>query len=147
MSWVNLLMKGRRGMFVKMIFKVKPISPVLHREIGRVAKFILSREGFRWGGVDIVFVSKQESKKLNRGFRKKNHPADVLSFPLAEGEKFGEVIVTPEIVSPKDRIIRLIVHGIYHLLGYDHQTDQDYAAMVQRERAAIRSTKRMFVEI
>jgi probable rRNA maturation factor len=79
--------------------------------------------------VSISFVSRSEMKKLNRKYRKKNKPTDVLSFSMKEGRLLGDVIICPSIAKAnavkygstfRSEIARLVVHGLLHLLGFDH---------------------------
>ena len=88
----------------------------------------------------IVFVADEAIKKLNRQFRGKNYATDVLSFP-SEAEVFevdqekhlGEVVVSVQRaaaqardngVSFSNEVKQLILHGLLHLSGYDHETDK-----------------------
>ncbi|HYX27548.1 MAG TPA: rRNA maturation RNase YbeY [Pyrinomonadaceae bacterium] len=90
--------------------------------------------------VTIVFVSDAAIQKLNRQFRGKNDATDVLSFP-ARAEAFetenqahlGEVVISVERAAAQakqnglsfhNEIQQLILHGLLHLCGYDHETDQ-----------------------
>src|SRR5260370_22541801 len=87
----------------------------------------------------IVFVSDETIKKLNHQFRGKNYATDVLSFP-AEAESFeienrlhlGEVVISIQRaaaqaktnrLSLSNEVEQLILHGLLHLCGYDHDTD------------------------
>jgi probable rRNA maturation factor len=95
-----------------------------------VAKKVLSGENRKTRTVSLALVDKEEAKKLNKKFRKKNKPTDVLSFSLKEGDYLGEIIICPEIVeenakkygvSEKSEMLKVFVHGILHLCGYDHE--------------------------
>jgi len=87
----------------------------------------------------IVLVSDAASKKLNRQFRGKNYPTDVLSFST-EPESFehenalhlGEIVISTERAAAqakengltfKNEVQQLILHGLLHLCGYNHETD------------------------
>jgi probable rRNA maturation factor len=89
--------------------------------------------------VTIVFVGNEAIRKLNREFRDRNYPTDVLSFPT-EAERFeiedqsrlGEVVISLERAKIQSRenglsftneVQQLILHGLLHLCGYDHETD------------------------
>jgi probable rRNA maturation factor len=89
---------------------------------------------------NIVFVSDAAIRKLNREFRGKDYPTDVLSFP-SQTEVFekemqldlGDVVISVERAAEQARenkltceneIQQLILHGLLHLCGYDHETDQ-----------------------
>lgn len=81
----------------------------------------------------IAFVSDESIRKLNRQFRGINQATDVLSFPAAEPNSLGDVAISVETaarqskengLSFEDEIAQLIVHGLLHLSGYDHETDK-----------------------
>jgi probable rRNA maturation factor len=88
----------------------------------------------------IVFVSDRSIRGLNRKFRGRNYPTDVLSFPV-EAEPFeselkaylGEVVISVERAAAQAKanglsfsseIEQLILHGLLHLCGYDHESDK-----------------------
>jgi probable rRNA maturation factor len=90
-------------------------------------------------GVGIVFVSDRAMRELNRRWRGKPVTTDVLSFP-ADQEKFekpedstlGDIVISVEQAARQaeennlafdDEIAQLILHGVLHLCGYDHETD------------------------
>lgn len=90
--------------------------------------------------LSVAFVSDRKIKDLNRIFRDKNKPTDVLSFPYEpdrydylETENFlGDIVISLETaqkqaaensLSLETEIKQLILHGILHLCGYDHETD------------------------
>jgi probable rRNA maturation factor len=87
----------------------------------------------------IVFVSDAVIKRLNRQFRGQNYATDVLSFPT-EPERFesetesslGEIVISAQRAAVQARrngltftneVQQLILHGLLHLCGYDHETD------------------------
>jgi len=76
----------------------------------------------------INFVNSSEIKKMNLKYRKKDSPTDVLSFPADKG--ISEVYICPDFVEKnaekfnvafEEELIRVTIHGILHLLGYDHR--------------------------
>jgi probable rRNA maturation factor len=95
--------------------------------------------GERNRGATIVFVSDDAIRKLNRRFRGKSAATDVLSFPTAaesfevENEShLGDVVISVERASAQAKanklsfsgeVAQLILHGLLHLRGYDHETD------------------------
>jgi len=94
-----------------------------------IAKKVLKGENRETETLSLAFVSKEEIKKLNKKFRKKNKPTDVLSFGLNQENFLGEIVICPEIVKEnslkygidfKKEMMRVFVHGILHLLGHDH---------------------------
>ena len=79
--------------------------------------------------VNMSFVSKSKIRELNRKYRKKNMPTDVLSFYMGEDGILGDVIICSEVAKEnakrfgsgyKAEIARLAAHGILHLLGFRH---------------------------
>lgn len=78
----------------------------------------------------LVFISKTEMKKTNFSFRKKNKTTDILSFISEDASTLGELILCPEVVrkqaanhglSVRQEYLYLLIHGILHLLGFDHE--------------------------
>jgi probable rRNA maturation factor len=94
--------------------------------------------------VNVLVTTSAEMKSLNRQFRDKDKPTDVLSFPAEPGmqkELAGEIAVSAEIAtrnaldlghSPAEEIKILVLHGILHLRGYDHECDN--GQMARREK-------------
>lgn len=81
----------------------------------------------------IVFVSKPEMKKLNHQFRGKNYATDVLSFESIERSSLGELVLSPLVVKTQalgtgltyhQELCYMVLHGLLHLLGYDHETSE-----------------------
>lgn len=106
---------------------------------------------------DIVFVNNDEIHKINLEYREKNKPTDVITFAIfadsPENEQYildgeinlGEIIVSLDKineqanennVSFRDELYYIISHGILHLLGFDHQTEEDYNYMVKHQNSA-----------
>ena len=88
------------------------------------------------GAVSVLVTSSRELQALNRRFRRKNKPTDVLSFPAMPGLSpgfAGDVAISAEIARQNARrlghtaaeeIRILILHGLLHLAGYDHELDK-----------------------
>jgi len=84
------------------------------------------------GEVNVRITSNRELQELNRLFRRKDKPTDVLSFPSAMPELAGDLAISAEIAaanaadighSTETELKVLILHGLLHLAGYDHETD------------------------
>jgi len=80
----------------------------------------------------IAFVSDKKIRELNRQFRGVDKATDVLSFPAEEPNNLGDVAISVETaatqakenrLSFENEIAQLILHGLLHLSGYDHETD------------------------
>ena len=104
--------------------------------------------------LSVALVDDDEIAHLNEHYRGIEGPTDVLSFgcddpcPAGSGEPItlGDVIIAPEVArrqaadlgtTVEDELDLLLVHGILHLLGYDHGSDEDAAVMQARERALL----------
>jgi len=101
--------------------------------------------------VTVAFVGDESVQALNRQWRGKDQPTNVLSFPApatgTPGPRFlGDVVLAFETVSREaaeerkpvaDHVLHLLVHGILHLRGYAHETDEEAAAMESLEVEAL----------
>lgn len=98
-----------------------------------LGKNILNQIGRGGSSATIAFVSDRKSRELNRTFRGIDKPTDVLSFPSGDGgPDLGDIAVSIETAKIQARqnglslereIAQLILHGLLHLGGYDHETD------------------------
>jgi probable rRNA maturation factor len=128
----------------------RPLESFLRRVQGEL--------GFQEAGVTICLVSDAEIARMNETFRKKSGPTDVLSFPSvarrrpvplrrnsSKGkvcEYLGDVAISPATARryaeksgrklPSELRV-LILHGVLHLLGYDHETDRGQMDRVERK--------------
>jgi len=88
--------------------------------------------------LSIAIVNPQEIKKLNKEYRKKNKPTDVLSFGEIGGD-ISEIVICPEEVEKngkdfKKELTLVLIHGILHLLSYDHEkTKKEAEKMFQKQ--------------
>jgi probable rRNA maturation factor len=82
--------------------------------------------------LSVAFVSESVSKKLNKNYRQKDYPANVLSFPFSE--KSGEIVLCPSVIKKEaknfDRTFRqfigfLVIHGMLHLKGMEHSSKME----------------------
>jgi len=93
-----------------------------------IAKKVLKGENRTIETLSLAFISKEEIKKINKKYRKKNKPTDVLSF-----EGLDEILICPEVVREKgEDIKRVFIHGILHLLGYDHEKSDAEAEKMEK---------------
>jgi len=89
--------------------------------------------------IDVTIVNDRKIHELNRRFRNKNKPTDVLAFSYDEGEILGDVIISRDTtrrnarrfgVSYRDELKRLINHGALHVLGYNHGREMRHAEKI-----------------
>jgi probable rRNA maturation factor len=118
-----------------------------------LAQFVAraSRASKLKGTVNVLVTGSSELRSLNRRFRSKDQPTDVLSFPPAAGfvnGLAGDIAISADIArqnarklghSAADEIRILALHGVLHLVGYDHEHDD--GAMASKETALRRSLK------
>jgi probable rRNA maturation factor len=118
-------------------------------------------------GLGVVLAGDRLVRELNRTWRGKDHTTDVLSFPLEDPPPLppearamapplvGEVVISlPRCleqarergVAPGEELARLVVHGLLHCLGHDHERPRERARMAPRERALRRGARRLGVE-
>ncbi|MFN2527527.1 MAG: rRNA maturation RNase YbeY [Candidatus Baltobacteraceae bacterium] len=120
------------------------------RTIKRTAKKLLAAVDERQSALSISFVDDQEIRELNRAHRGKDKPTDVLSFPLWEegdahlGERLlGDVVISVDTArrqaaeydaSLEAEINRLLIHGVLHVMGHDHEEAAERKEMRAEER-------------
>ena len=113
------------------------------KSFSQVAKKVLSGENRETETLSLAFVKKEEIAKLNKKFRKKNKPTDVLSFDLKRDGYLGEIIICPEVVkenAKKDKttmkreMMKVFIHGILHLCGYDHEKSEREADKMESKQ-------------
>ncbi len=94
------------------------------------------------GEVDILISGNEELRRLNRRFRQKNRPTDVLSFPGDANGLGGDIAISADMAAANARVLGhtllhelnvLILHGMLHLAGYDHEHDQGQMARKEQQ--------------
>lgn len=107
--------------------------------LAAVARQTLIAEGVTDGELSVSFVSSEEMADLHQRYMGEEGPTDVLSFPMGEDGLIGDVVVCPDQAAannpgdPAAEIRLLVVHGILHLLGYDHEEDDERREMWERQ--------------
>ena len=96
----------------------------------------------------LLLSNNKNIKKLNKLFKKKNKPTDILSFPFTKKVRIskqtylGDIIISYNFVNKpkslnrklfKDKLIKIFIHGFLHLLGFDHKKNKDYIKMLKEE--------------
>ncbi|MCC6064082.1 MAG: rRNA maturation RNase YbeY [Thermocrinis sp.] len=124
-------MKSMRKNRVLVKKKVKGVESKLLSKIAHRALEVL---GLSKVELSIALVSDAQIKRLNKLYRNKDKPTDVLSFPIGEKVEdwliLGDVVISVDTAkrqaqelghSLEEELKRLLVHGLVHLLGYDHE--------------------------
>lgn len=125
--------------------------------IASFAQATLEREGVAPNAVlSLAFVGEEAIAELNQAHMGKAGATDVLSFPIEDAEpgippvavpegpdlELGDIFICPEVVTAhsveygvtfEDELYLMVCHGVLHILGWDHQTDEDARAMEGRE--------------
>ncbi len=119
---------------------------------------VKSELGLQGAGLTVRLVSDAEIARMNETFRKKNGPTDVLSFPtlarrwpvrlrrgsksVKPGKYLGDIAISPAMAQRyakeygrklSSELQVLILHGVLHLLGYDHETDRGKMDRIERK--------------
>ena len=112
--------------------------------IERLFRRVVRGEGFgrREGAINLIMTDNRRLKRLNRDFRSKNSPTDVLSFNLDSTDDpdavFGEIYISAEYARSQaearggrvwNEYLLLVCHGLLHLFGYDHADQRQESAM------------------
>jgi probable rRNA maturation factor len=113
--------------------------PVAGEALARLAADVLTAEGRAGDELSLSFVDEAEIADLHLRFMGEEGPTDVLSFPLDEDGLLGDVVVCPAVAArsnpeaPEAELRLLTVHGVLHLLGYDHEEEGERAEMWARQ--------------
>lgn len=120
----------------------------------RLATAAFVDQGVSGGECSVLFVDEATIRELNREHMGKDRPTDVLSFPLdgvgaTHDDLIGDIVVCPTVAAANaadhegqghhrgtvdDELALLIVHGVLHLLGHDHQVDHEAEVMEALEQ-------------
>jgi probable rRNA maturation factor len=147
-----------------MILNRQKKVPLAERPLAKFLARILQEVNFADAEVSIAFVSDAEIAKWNQNYRQKKGPTDVLSFPAlskrraerhakrmragaaaarGDGGFLGDIAIAPETARRYARkngrtldseIKILMLHGVLHLMGYDHESKSDYGQMDRIEQ-------------
>ena len=102
----------------------------------------------------LLLSNNKNIQKLNKVFRKKNKPTDILSFPfnkkvrVSEQSYLGDIIISYNFMNRprslntklfKEKVTKIFIHGFLHLLGFEHKKNIDYLKMLKEERYIYKS--------
>lgn len=110
-----------------------------------IAKKVLKGENRERENISIAFVRPWQIRKLNKKYRRKDKPTDVLSFEKIPGfhDEHSEIVICPEVVKSntkksqlalKKELAIVLIHGILHVLGYDHEISRKEAKIMEKRQ-------------
>jgi len=124
--------------------------PVARERVVRVAELVLGAERVRDIVLSITFVSEREIARLNWTHLRHRGPTDVISFGFAAvggAPRGGDVYISPEVArrnarahaaSVREELLRLVIHGVLHVLDYDHpEGDARYASRMWKRQETL----------
>ena len=123
------------------------IDTNLKDKLKNIVSLIFYDEGKGDNEINLKILDDNKMKKLNHQFRNKNKTTDVLSFPsddisIRHTKNIGDIAISLEYVEREakeegktfeDHMIHMLAHGVYHILGYDHENDEMAAIMENKE--------------
>jgi probable rRNA maturation factor len=114
--------------------------PVDEAGLAHLAERTLAAEGRTRGELSLSFVTADEIADLHVTYMGEEGPTDVLSFPMDEEGLLGDVVVCPAEAARnrpdlEAELRLLVVHGVLHLLGYNHEGEDERRVMWQRQAA------------
>ena len=115
-----------------------PISESLEEKLNKALSYIFKEEGITDSSINLKILTDEDIKELNKKFRNKNTTTNVLSFSNEDVSKsitgnLGDIAISYEFVEREskehkknfdDHMIHMLVHGVYHILGFDHENDE-----------------------
>lgn len=127
--------------------------PICEARLSDLARHALDQEEVdAEAELSVLFVTSDHIRRLNERFAGDDYATDVLSFPMMEDEEdsllLGDVVICPQVAGANAarlghgldaELETLLVHGILHLLGYDHDNDEDKKRMETRLSEIVRS--------
>jgi probable rRNA maturation factor len=115
--------------------------------LDKVADYVFKKEKRKKQDISVAVVGTARMRELNRTYRGKDYPANVLSF---EGEELGlgEIVLCPQVIrkdakrygiTEQEAFVVMFMHGLMHLLGYDHKTSKEAETMEKKEQAYLKA--------
>jgi probable rRNA maturation factor len=123
------------------------IEKSLNNKLNKIVSTILDQEKMSDCVINLRLLNDKEMKKLNMQFRQKDKTTNVLSFPnddisVKQTKNIGDIAISVEYVKAEakkegktfdDHIIHMLAHGVYHILGYDHENNENAVIMENKE--------------
>ncbi|ANQ54036.1 rRNA maturation factor [Thermosipho affectus] len=111
----------------------------IDKKYTKIVKEITKNELGKEVNINIIFVSKEEIKKLNNTFRKKDTETDVLTFVYGDDDLFAEIYICEDVIkrnaetfsnSFEKELLMVLIHASLHCCGYDHEYDTTNAELM-----------------
>ena len=123
------------------------IEKPLDNKLNKIVSTILDQEKMSDCVINLRLLNDKEMRKLNMQFRQKDKTTNVLSFPnddisVTQTKNIGDIAISVEYVKAEakkegktfdDHIIHMLAHGVYHILGYDHENNENAMIMENKE--------------
>jgi len=123
------------------------VDKTLSEKLINAFNLICNEESLEKCSINLKLVDNKEITELNKIYRNKNKPTNVLSFTNEDISKsrtneLGDIAISFEFVEQEskeqnkkfnDHVIHMFIHGIYHILGFDHENDSMADAMEEKE--------------
>ena len=123
------------------------IEKPLDNKLNKIVSTILDQEKMSDCVINLRLMNDKEMRKLNMQFRQKDKTTNVLSFPnddisVTQTKNIGDIAISVEYVKVEakkegktfdDHIIHMLAHGVYHILGYDHENNENAMIMENKE--------------
>ncbi len=100
--------------------------------------------------ISFLLTDNKTIQKLNKQYRKKDKPTNVLSFETGDSKILGDIILAFETIEKEakeqgkvfeNHLTHLIIHGILHLIGYDHIKDSEAEIMEEKEKEILKAIR------
>lgn len=126
---INIIDNGKFG-----------IIPV--EKTNQIVKNLFSDYNVETALVNLIYVDDKEIHEINKKFLDHDYPTDVITFVLEEDENEADIIIGVETAlenskqynaTHESELLRLVAHGVLHLLGYDDHSDEEREAMHELE--------------
>lgn len=144
---------------VRLVVQNGPFPDVAPSEVARRARAMMAEIKRKSSELSIVLTNDEQMHELNKLYRDKDRPTDVLAFAMSEGEfselsigLLGDVIISVPTAARQarergaalmDEVTMLLAHGLLHLLGWDHRTaKEDRAMRAETDRLCVAATPR-----
>ncbi|OGH86256.1 MAG: rRNA maturation RNase YbeY [Candidatus Magasanikbacteria bacterium RIFOXYC12_FULL_33_11] len=137
------------------IFKTIKKSLLSDKKIQEIVFYVLKKNK-KDGLISVNIVGDKKIREINKNYRGKDKVTDVISFALEEGENFfqmgekdfGDIFIClPQIkrqakennISAREEMTRMLVHGVLHILGFDHMKEKDAKTMFAMQEKFVKN--------